>query len=36
MPKHLTDAQIGHYRGLGYVSPVDLLTQSEAAEAGET
>ncbi len=33
MPKHLTDAQIGHYRERGYISPVDLLTASEAAEA---
>ena len=33
MPKHLTDAQVGHYRDRGYVSPVDLLTESEATEA---
>ena len=33
MPKHLTDAQVDHYRDRGYIAPVDLLTASEAAEA---
>lgn len=33
MPKHLTAAQVDHYRDRGYIAPVDLLTESEAAEA---
>jgi len=33
MPKHLTDAQVDHYRDRGYIAPLDLLTASEAAEA---
>ena len=33
MPKHLTDAQVDHYRDRGSIAPLDLLTASEAAEA---
>ncbi|MEM8923862.1 MAG: phytanoyl-CoA dioxygenase family protein [Actinomycetota bacterium] len=33
MPKHLTDAQVDHFRQRGYLAPLDLLTPNEAAEA---
>jgi len=31
MPKHLTDAQISDYRECGFLSPVDVMSESEAA-----
>jgi len=31
MPKHLTDAQISEYRECGFLSPVDVMSESEAA-----
>lgn len=32
MPKFLTDAQVAQYHDEGYLSPIDLMSESEAAE----
>ena len=32
MPKFLTESQVAQYHEEGYLSPIDLMSESEAAE----